>query len=144
MSISGFNARLINAEISNLMRTQIEQENSLMHIETNLEFQKRNKGNILTNYNILLAQSKEPNVPENIKKSINAKVSKIRLSLVEINNQIFSLEKDLTDAKKTMQEISNVKTSRKNLFSCLAGKIVAKERSQNSLQVNKEMGRTKG
>ena len=92
MSISGFNAGLIRAEIFNLTNTQREQGNILILIKNNLDILKRNKGNILTNHNILLAQSKVLNIPENIKKSIEDRISETRRSLIEINHQIFSLE----------------------------------------------------
>ena len=144
MANSGFNIGSLRGEISSLTVTNKEQNSILASLGSSLNDLRRRKAEVLTNYNFLLSQSKDLHIPEEYKRNISSKITENKNALSSIDLQRASMEKRIHDIAESKQKISRVLIARKGLLSNIAGKMMVGSRAQNSLQINKELGRIKG
>lgn len=144
MTFAGGNPGIIKAEMLNLNEQKKGMDINIDNYQVDLTKLYYRRAGLITNLNIVLAQTKERNIPDGIKKSLIEKASFIKNDLANAQYQIDTIQERIRSSKSTEYSLNNQINLRKKVLSNITGNIVAKRQSEGSSQINKELGRIKG
>ena len=144
MAFAGGNPGIIKAEIFNLSEQKKGMDFNVDNYKENLTKLYYKRAGLITNLNIVLAQTRERNIPEGIKKSLIEKASFIKNDLANAQYQIDTIQERIRSSTSSEYSINNQISHRKRVLNNIVGNIVAKRQSESSSQTNKELGRIKG
>lgn len=144
MTFAGGNPGIIKAEMLNLNEQKKGMDINIDNYQEDLTKLYYRRAGLITNLNIVLAQTKERNIPDGIKKSLIEKASFIKNDLANAQYQIDTIQERIRSSKSTEYSLNNQINLRKKVLSNITGNIVAKRQSEGSSQINKELGRIKG
>lgn len=144
MAFAGGNPGIIKAEIFNLSEQKKGMDFNVDNYKENLTKLYYKRAGLITNLNIVLAQTRERNIPEGIKKSLIEKASFIKNDLANAQYQIDTIQERIRSSTSSEYSINNQISHRKRILNNIVGNIVAKRQSESSSQTNKELGRIKG
>jgi len=144
LTLAGENLGIIKAEILNLDEQKKGTDFNFNDLEKSLTKLYYRRAGLITNLNIVFAQTKEKNIPEVIKKHLIEKASLIKNDLVNAQYQIDAIQERIRSSRFSEYSLNNQINIRKKILNYITGSIVAKSQSEVSSQINKELGRIKG
>jgi hypothetical protein len=144
LAFAGGNPGIIKAEIFNLIEQKKGVDFNVDNFQENLTKLYYKRAGLITNLNIVLAQTKERNLPDGIKNSLNEKASFIQNDLANVQYQIDTIQERVRSSKSSEYSINNQISVRKKVLNNIIGNIVAKRQAESSSSTNKELSRVKG
>ena len=144
MTFTGGNPGIIKAELFNLQEQKEGAKSAIDSLEKSLPNLFYRRSELITNLNIVSAQTKDENIPEEFRKNLIEKSSYIKNELANVQYQLDTVQERIRNLKTSEYLFNNQISSRKKILNNITGNIVAKRQSEGSFQTNKELGRIKG